>query len=76
MKQNNKITNKETKIGRTITNFLENEYVDYTKYVLRTRALSSVIDGFKTGARKVMHAAFTGALKDGHEHKLLNLKCS
>ena len=73
MKQNNKITNKETKIDRTITNFLENEYVDYTKYVLRTRALSSVIDGFKTGARKVMHAAFTGALKDGHEHKLLNL---
>lgn len=73
MKQDNKTTNKETKIDRTITNFLENEYVDYTKYVLRTRALSSAIDGFKTGARKVMHAAFNGALKDGHEHKLLNL---
>ena len=47
-------------IQRTITSFLENEYTEYTKYVLATRALPSVVDGFKTGARKVMHAAFTG----------------
>ena len=60
-------------IQRTITSFLENEYTEYTKYVLATRALPSVVDGFKTGARKVMHAAFTGSLKDKSEHKLLNL---
>ena len=60
-------------IHRTITSFLDNEYTEYTKYVLATRALPSVVDGFKTGARKVMHAAFTGSLKDKSEHKLLNL---
>ena len=39
-------------IHRTITSFLENEYTEYTKYVLATRELPSVVDGFKTGARK------------------------
>ena len=73
-----KVTNKvspkkEQIVMRTITSFLNNEYTEYTKYVLATRALPSVIDGFKVGARKVMHAAFNGALKDGHEHKILNL---
>lgn len=66
-------TNTATHIQRTITSFLDNEYMEYTKYVLANRALPSVIDGFKTGARKVMHAAFNGSLKDKHEHKLLNL---
>ena len=69
--QNN--TQSTKSIQRTITSFLENEYTEYTKYVLATRALPSVVDGFKTGARKVMHAAFTGSLKDKSEHKLLNL---
>ena len=45
----------------------------FSKYVISTRACPSLIDGFKTGARKVMHAAFNGALKSGKAVKLLNL---
>ena len=60
-------------IDRTITDFLNNEYKEYSKYVIATRALPSIWDGFKTGARKVMHAAFNGGLKAGKEAKVLNL---
>lgn len=60
-------------VERTITDFLNNEYKDYSKYVIATRALPSIVDGFKTGARKVMHAAFNGGLKSGKEGKVLNL---
>ena len=58
---------------RTITDFLNTEYREYSNYVIETRAIPSLIDGFKTGARKVLHSAFTGSLKDGSEKKLLNL---
>lgn len=60
-------------IERTITDFLNNEYKDYSKYVIATRALPSIVDGFKTGARKVMHAAFNGGLKSGKTIKVVNL---
>lgn len=58
---------------RTITDFLNNEYKWYTYYVLENRALPSLVDGLKTGARKIMHAAFNGSLKNGDMKKLLNL---
>lgn len=41
--------------------------------VVEERALPSVIDGFKPAARKVVHAAITGSLKDGKLYKLLAL---
>lgn len=62
-----------TPVTRTITNFLNEDYKDYTKYVIQTRALPSIYDGFKIGARKIMHAAFNGGLKNGKECKNLNL---
>ena len=58
---------------RNISDFLNTDYKDYTKYVISTRALPSLLDGFKVGARKVMHAAFHGSMKNGHEVKNLNL---
>jgi len=58
---------------RNITQFLDSDYKDYVFYVLQNRALPSICDGFKTGARKIMHAAFNGGLKDGSQKKLLNL---
>jgi DNA topoisomerase-2 len=61
------------KSTRTITEFLNTDYKDYTKYVISTRALPSLLDGFKVGARKVMHAAFHGSMKNGAEVKNLNL---
>ena len=58
---------------RTITDFLNTEYREYSSYVVNSRCCPSIWDGFKTGARKVLHSAFTGGLKDGGEKKLLNL---
>ena len=45
---------------RTITNFLNTEYLNYAFSVLEERAIPSVIDGFKPGARKIMHASLAG----------------
>lgn len=58
---------------RTVSGFLDNEYKDYTFYVVLNRACPSLIDGFKTGARKIMHASFKGSLKNGDTKKVTNL---
>lgn len=58
---------------KTITDYLNNEYVNYSKYVIEQRAIPSICDGFKPAARKVMHAALTGSIKDGRLYKLLVL---
>lgn len=63
----------EKKKNRTISEFLDNEYKDYTFYVVLNRACPSLIDGFKTGARKIMHASFKGSLKNGDTKKVTNL---
>lgn len=44
---------------RTVENFFLNEYLEYAKYTIENRALPSIIDGLKPGARKIMHAAFS-----------------
>lgn len=62
-----------TDITRNITDFFETDYKDFAQYVIENRALISVIDGLKTGARKIMHAAFTGSLKDYKQKKVPNL---
>lgn len=64
---------KENIIERTITNFLDNEYKNYSFYVVANRACPSLIDGFKTGARKIMHASMKGSLKNGDTKKVTNL---
>ena len=64
--------NKQTKT-RTVSDFLDNEYKNYTFYVVLNRACPSLIDGFKTGARKIMHAAMCGSLKHGDTKKVTNL---
>lgn len=58
--------------NRTVTEFFNSDYIDFTKYVISTRAIPG-IDGFKVGARKIMHAAFNGGTKNGATVKLLNL---
>lgn len=57
----------------SIPDFFNNEYIDFSKYVISTRACPSLVDGFKVGARKIMHAAFNGGTKNGATVKLLNL---
>lgn len=61
------------KQSKTITEYVNNDYRAYTHYVLETRALPSIWDGFKTGARKILHSAFKGNMKNGGEIKMLNL---
>jgi len=65
--------NKNPIKDRNITDFLNNEYFNYSMYVIENRACPSLIDGFKTGARKIMHASFRGSLKNGDTKKVTNL---
>lgn len=67
------VTGKVTIDNKTVTEFFNSDYTDFTKYVIASRACPSMIDGFKTGARKIMHAAFNGTIKNGSTVKLLNL---
>ncbi|MBQ3415366.1 MAG: hypothetical protein IJH39_08500 [Clostridia bacterium] len=67
------ITGKVTINNKTVTEFFNSDYTDFTKYVISSRACPSMMDGFKTGARKIMHAAFNGSIKGGSTVKLLNL---
>ena len=66
MKQNNII-------NRTVSDFLDKEYRGYSNYVIANRACPSLVDGFKTGARKIIHAAIKGSLKNGETKKVTNL---
>ena len=59
--------------NKSVTEFFNSDYTDFTKYVIQSRACPSLIDGFKIGARKIMHAAFNGGIKNGATVKLLNL---
>ena len=58
---------------RNITDFLNTEYLEYSRYTVEDRAIPSLCDGFKPGARKIMHAANEGTIKDGKTYKLLVL---
>lgn len=58
---------------RTVTDFLNTEYLNYAFSVLEERAIPSVIDGLKPGARKIINASLAGTTKDGKLYKLLAL---
>ena len=65
--------NTTTEYNKNITDFFGAEYKEWAKSVIEERALPSVIDGFKPTARKIVHAANVGSLKDGKLYKLLAL---
>ena len=65
--------NTTTEYNKNITDFFDGEYKEWAKSVVEERALPSVIDGFKPTARKIVHAANVGSLKDGKLYKLLAL---
>lgn len=67
------INQKSDKTIIDISDFLNTDYKDYAKYIIQNRAIPSIFDGFKVGARKIMHAALNGAMKNGAEIKNLNL---
>ena len=67
------MSNKTSIENKSVTDFFNSDYTDFTKYTISTRACPSLIDGFKVGARKIIHAAFNGTIKNGSTVKLLNL---
>lgn len=60
-------------LNNTVSNFLNKEYKDFSIYTVEERAIPSLCDGLKPGARKIIHAACTGSLKNGSTNKLLAL---
>lgn len=42
---------------RRVEDFFDNEYCEYAKYTISSRAIPSVIDGFKPSQRKIAYAA-------------------
>lgn len=61
------------KIKKNISSFLNKEYKEFSNYTVSERAIPSLCDGLKPGGRKIVHAAFTGSLKDNKTYKLLSL---
>ena len=54
-----------------ISSFFQNEYKEYSLYVLETRACPK-LDSFIEGARKIIYSGFTGEVKKGQQ-KMLTL---
>ena len=54
-----------------LSSFFQNEYKEYSLYVLETRACPK-LDSFIEGARKIVYAAFRGEVKKGQQ-KMLTL---
>ena len=61
-------------VQRISTDDFFNTYLkDFAKYVIETRALPSIYDGLRIGARKIVYAAITGTIKNGKKSKLTTL---
>lgn len=58
---------------KRIKSFLNTELKDYAKYVLETRTLPNIMDGLRTGARKILYSALTGELQKRNFVKLIAL---
>lgn len=71
-KTENKVIVKKD-IQKSVTDFLNVEYLNYSLATVGDRAIPSICDGFKPGARKIVHAMFEGSLKNGSTSKLLAL---
>ncbi len=58
---------------KTITQFLNKEYKDFSLYTIENRALASVIDGLKPSQRKVIYVANNYWRSDGKFLKVFQL---
>lgn len=54
---------------KTITNFLSEEYKEFAFYTIESRAIASIIDGFKVSQRKIINASLN-IWKTGNEKNL------
>ena len=57
---------------KSVSDFLNTEVKTYAKYVIESRALPNIMDGLRTGARKLVYAALTTPeFKQGKKVKML-----
>ena len=56
-----------------IDDFMSDKYVEYSKYVLESRAIPSVLDGLKTSQRKVLEKAYQIWKNDKGDMKYLKV---
>lgn len=54
---------------KTITEFLSKDYKDFSFYTIEQRAIPSLVDGFKSSARKIIHTS-SNIWKNGTEKSL------
>jgi DNA topoisomerase-2 len=60
-------------VDKNVRSFLGNELLSYSKYVIETRTMPSIMDGLRIGARKITWAAMTGDLKSASKVKMMSL---
>lgn len=60
-------------VKRKTKDFLNTEIKDYALYVIKSRALPSIMDGMRIGARKIVYAALTGDLRKVKKDKMPSL---
>ena len=58
---------------RRVSNYLNNVVKDFALYTIRTRAMPSIMDGLRVGARKIMWATLTGDLSKKQKVKMPSL---
>ncbi|MCK9416423.1 hypothetical protein M0Q97_07180 [Candidatus Dojkabacteria bacterium] len=58
---------------RRVSNYLNTEVKDFALYTIRTRAMPSIMDGLRVGARKIMWATLTGDLSKKQKVKMPSL---
>ncbi|BCR21483.1 DNA topoisomerase IV subunit A [Borrelia sp. HM] len=54
-----------------IKTVLKDNFLQYSSYVIKDRAIASVIDGFKPVQRRIIHSLFE--MNDGNFHKVANV---
>lgn len=54
-----------------IRSILKDNFLQYSSYVIKDRAIASVVDGFKPVQRRIIHSLFE--MHDGNFHKVANV---
>ncbi|EEF82430.1 DNA topoisomerase 4 subunit A [Borreliella burgdorferi WI91-23] len=54
-----------------IRTVLKDNFLQYSSYVIKDRAIASVVDGFKPVQRRIIHSLFE--MHDGNFHKVANV---
>ena len=59
--------------SRRVSDFLNTDVLGFARYVIETRAIPNLMDGLRTGARKIIYASLIGDMKKGGNVKVPSL---